>query len=149
MHQVKPELRLLVADDEKIIADSLATILNLSGWNATAVYDGRQAVEHARTFRPDILISDVHMPELNGIEASILIRQMLPACKVILVSGHFATAELIEGARLRGNSFEILNKPVAPPVLLARIRELADAGYGSAESASLLPTQLKGALLAL
>ena len=54
--QVKPKV--LVADDERVIADTLAIILNQSGFDATAVYNGEKAVEAARTLKPDMLISD-------------------------------------------------------------------------------------------
>ncbi len=70
--QAKPKV--LVADDERVIADTLAIILNQSGFEATAVYNGEKAVETARTLRPDMLISDVIMTDMNGIDAAITIR---------------------------------------------------------------------------
>jgi len=63
--QAKPKV--LVADDERVIADTLAIILNQSGFEATAVYNGEKAVETARTLRPDMVISDVIMTDMNGI----------------------------------------------------------------------------------
>ena len=74
--QAKPKV--LVADDERVIADTLAIILNQSGFEATAVYNGEKAVEAARIIRPDMLISDVIMTDMNGIDAAITIRGMLP-----------------------------------------------------------------------
>jgi CheY-like chemotaxis protein len=118
--QAKPKV--LVADDERVIADTLAIILNQSGFEATAVYNGEKAVEAARTLRPDMLISDVIMTDMNGIDAAITIRGMLPNCKILLFSGQAATADLLDRARIQGHEFEILAKPVHPQDLLARLR---------------------------
>ncbi len=117
---VKPKV--LVADDERVIADTLAIILNQSGFQATAVYSGEKAVETAKTLQPDMVISDVIMTDLNGIDAAIRIRGMLPSCKILLFSGQAATADLLDRARVQGHEFEILAKPVHPQDLLARLR---------------------------
>jgi CheY-like chemotaxis protein len=119
-NQVRPKV--LVADDERVIADTLAIILNQSGFQATAVYSGEKAVEAARALQPDMLISDVIMTDMNGIDAAIQIRAMLPSCKILLFSGQAATADLLDRARVHGHEFEILAKPVHPQDLLARLR---------------------------
>lgn len=119
-NQRKPKV--LVADDERVIADTLAIILNQSGFEATAVYSGEKAVEAAETLRPDMLISDVIMTDLNGIDAAIKIRAMLPSCKILLFSGQAATADLLDRANSQGHQFEILAKPVHPQDLLAKLR---------------------------
>ena len=80
MTETKAKPRVLVVDDEHVIADTLAIILNQAGFNASAVYTGNDAVELARSERPDLIITDVIMPDMNGIEAAIHIRQFrLPA----------------------------------------------------------------------
>jgi CheY-like chemotaxis protein len=122
MSEIKSRPRVLVVDDEHVIADTLAIILNQAGFNASAVYTGNDAVEVARTDKPDLIISDVIMPDMNGIEAAIHIRGFLPACKILLFSGQAATADLLENARARGHEFEILAKPVHPQDLLAKLR---------------------------
>jgi len=114
--------RVLVVDDERVIADTLATILNQNGFDASAVYTGTAAVDHARDNRPDLVISDVIMHDMNGIEAAIRIREMLPGCKILLFSGQAATADLLEKARAEGHQFEILAKPVHPQDLLAKLK---------------------------
>lgn len=119
----KAKRKVLVVDDEKVIADTLAIILNQNGYEASAVYTGTAAVERARTTHPDLVISDVIMSDMNGIEAAIAIRRFLPQCKILLFSGQAATADLLESARVRGHEFEILAKPVHPQDLLDRIRE--------------------------
>jgi CheY-like chemotaxis protein len=114
--------RVLVVDDEQVIADTLAKILDLNGYDASAVYTGTAAVESARSLRPDLVISDVIMPDMNGIEAAISIRGFLPTCKILLFSGQAATADLLENARAQGHEFEILAKPVHPSDLLAKLK---------------------------
>jgi len=114
--------KVLVVDDEHVIADTLAIILNQAGFDVTAVYTGNDAVDQARAQRPDLIVSDVIMPDMNGIEAAIHIRGFLPECKILLFSGQAATADLLENARARGHEFEILAKPVHPQDLLAKIK---------------------------
>lgn len=114
--------KVLVVDDEQVIADTLAKILDLNGFEASAVYTGTAAVESARSIQPDLIISDVIMPDMNGIEAAINIRGFLPSCKILLFSGQAATADLLESARAQGHEFEILAKPVHPSDLLAKLK---------------------------
>lgn len=114
--------KVLVVDDEHVIADTLAMILNQSGFDARAVYSGEKALELASTFAPDMLITDVIMADLNGIDAAIRMRSMLPQIKILLFSGQAATADLLEKARAQGYEFEILAKPVHPQDLLSKLR---------------------------
>src|ERR1700751_6247385 len=109
-----PKPRVLVADDEQVIANTLAIILNQAGLEARAVFSGEKAVESLDSFQPDMLISDVIMTGMTGIEAAIITRQRLPNCKILLFSGQAATADLLEKAREQGHEFEILAKPVHP-----------------------------------
>ncbi|MFP5228930.1 MAG: response regulator [Acidobacteriota bacterium] len=114
--------RVLVADDERLIADTLGMILNQNGFEAATVYGGLNAVETARAFHPDVFLADVVMPGMSGIEAAIQISAMIPGCRVLLLSGQAATADLLRDARVRGHEFEILLKPVHPSQLLDRLR---------------------------
>ncbi len=114
--------RVLVADDEQVIANTLAIILNQAGFEALAVYSGEAAVEALDTFKPHMLISDVIMTGMTGIDAAILTRQRMPDCKILLFSGQAATADLLEKASADGHDFEILAKPVHPTDLLAKLR---------------------------
>jgi CheY-like chemotaxis protein len=122
MHENRVKPKVLVVDDERVIADTLAMILNQSGFEARAVYSGEKAVELAASFTPDMLITDVIMADLNGIDAAIMIRALLPSIKILLFSGQAATADLLEKARAKGYEFEILAKPVHPQDLLSRLQ---------------------------
>jgi DNA-binding NtrC family response regulator len=116
--------RVLIADDDRVIADSLSMILNQNGFEAVAVHGGRQAVDLAQQFRPDVLISDVMMPDLNGIEAAVRIRTMLPSCRILLFSGQ-AGANLTCKARMHKEEFEILAKPIHPRRLIDHLQATA------------------------
>ncbi len=120
--QTTPKPRVLVADDEQVIANTLVIILNQAGFEARAVYSGEKAIELLDEFKPDMLISDVIMTGMTGIEAAIEVRKLLPQCKILLFSGQAATADLLERARAQGHEFEILAKPVHPTDLLAKLR---------------------------
>jgi DNA-binding NtrC family response regulator len=116
--------RVLVLDDEQVIANTLALILNRSGFEAQAVYTAEAAIQSAREFSPDVLISDVVMDGSTGIDAAIRISEMAPNCRVILFSGQATTADLLERAKVRGYSFELLVKPVHPRALLERLNKI-------------------------
>jgi CheY-like chemotaxis protein len=119
--------RILVADDERIIADTLAAILSQNGYESIPVYGGRLAVEKARRWRPDLFLSDVSMPELDGIQAAIEICAMFPGCRVLLFSGEPSSKILVREAGAKGHRFEFLEKPIPPVDLLRRIRHLRAA----------------------
>ncbi len=124
MKTVQPVRRVLVLDDEQVIANSLALILNRSGYEARAVYDPESAIRTARELSPDILISDVFMNGMTGIDAAIRISEIAPHCHIILFSGQAATPDLVERAAANGYHFELIVKPVHPRALLDRLRRI-------------------------
>src|SRR5260370_41541120 len=75
--------RIFVIDDEISIADSLAEILNDSGYEARALYSGHAAISLARYVCPNIVVSDVVMPSLNGVETALAFQQISPARRVV------------------------------------------------------------------
>src|SRR5580698_2850004 len=84
-----------VVDDEKIIAQTLALILNAAGFRAIAFIDPLEVIQVAQAVTPDLLISDVVMPRMNGIDLAIQFRTLCPDCKVLLFSGQSETADLL------------------------------------------------------
>ncbi|HET9132451.1 MAG TPA: response regulator [Terriglobia bacterium] len=114
--------KIIVVDDDSLIAESLADILNGEGFEVSAVFSGPDAIDWARRNQPDVLVSDVVMPGMNGIEAATSIREFLPQCRVILFSGQALTNNLLAEARAHGHTFEMLAKPVNPYSLLAALR---------------------------
>ncbi len=117
--------RVLVVDDEHIIADTLATILNESGFSATTAYCAEDALKIFEAAAPDLLITDVSMPGMNGIDLAIKIRLHYPTCKILLFSGHAASAGLFDEAKRRGYDFQLLTKPVHPRDLLEHLQGAA------------------------
>ena len=115
--------RILVVDDEALIADTIVQILNRSGFIAEAAYSGQQAIDAARRFQPELILSDVLMPHIDGVEAAIAIREFCPATRIVLFSGQAATVEILARARARGHDFELLAKPVHPTQLIKHLRE--------------------------
>lgn len=120
----------LVIDDDKAVADTLAMVLNTDGFEARAVYSGEAGVELARSLEFEFLVTGFEMPQMNGIEAAIQIRDLLPKCKVLLVSGDNDSSALLEEALSRGYKFEILPKPVHPLVLFQALRS-AETPFGT------------------
>jgi CheY-like chemotaxis protein len=126
----------LIVDDEKVIADTLSIILSKSGFTTMTAYDGPSALNLAKKTSPDLLISDVVMPGMTGIDLAITMKYTFPACKVLLFSGQAATVDLLEEARRLGHDFTTLTKPVHPTDMLKRISEcLATQDSGSVQTA--------------
>jgi DNA-binding response OmpR family regulator len=117
-------LDILVVDDEPVIADTLATILSRSGYRARPAYDAKTALELARVLRPALVISDVVMPGMTGIELALKLEALIPKCKVLLFSGQASTVDLLVQARETGHDFAILNKPIHPSDMLRRVAEI-------------------------
>src|SRR4029077_10211787 len=117
--------QVLVVDDAKIVADTLAQILNRSGFQAVAAYSGEQALQLASVQHFDHLVSDVVMDGMNGIEAAISICCLLPKCTVLLMSGNNDTAQLLREAEGRGHWFDILAKPFHPLAVIDQLRNLS------------------------
>jgi CheY-like chemotaxis protein len=113
-----------VVDDEHVIASSLAAILKLHGYSATFFTSALEALAAAQSRAPDLLISDVLMPGLSGVDLAIQIRAECPECKILLFSGQATTQDLLKEARRQGNSFQLLRKPVHPSVMLKSIEAL-------------------------
>lgn len=113
--------RVLVVDDEEVIADSVTEILNNGGYEAHGFYSGEEAIEFAGKHCPDLVLSDVIMPKLNGIDTVLAIKKLCPNARIILFSGQAATSDLLESARALGHTFEMLPKPIHPEQLLKKL----------------------------
>jgi len=113
-----------VVDDETVIASTLAAILKVSGFSSFAFSDPREALKSAESHPPSVVISDVIMPGMNGIELAVELKSKYPSCKILLFSGQAATADLLASARDAGHDFVLLEKPIHPSDLLAAIKKL-------------------------
>lgn len=117
-----PAPRILVVDDEALIADTIVQILNRNGFIAEAAYSGEQAIERAKHHCPELVLSDVLMPNVDGVEAAIEISKMCPETRIVLFSGQAATVEILARAKERGFTFELLPKPIHPTQLIEHLR---------------------------
>jgi DNA-binding NtrC family response regulator len=118
-------IHVYVVDDEKLIANTLALILGQNGYRAIGFTNPLEALESATAQPPAILISDVVMPGMNGIELAIEFTSRFPNCKVVLLSGHNSTEDLLDKAKEQGHDFTVLAKPIHPGELLTAIDMLA------------------------
>jgi DNA-binding response OmpR family regulator len=117
-----PRVRVLVVDDEYAIAFSLGKILEHAGYETEWALSGEKAIEVAQRFRPDFLLTDFAMPGINGLDLAVEINTLLPACRVILLSGHELTSRSAPYVT-KGYNFLLLTKPVPPGELLLRMRD--------------------------
>jgi CheY-like chemotaxis protein len=97
----------------------------MNGFSARFFTSPLEALAAARSESPDLVISDVAMPGISGIELAIQMRAQYPNCKILLFSGQAATLDLLEGARAQGYDFRLLQKPVFPSEFLVEIGQLS------------------------
>ncbi len=121
MIAIRKKHKVLVVDDERIVADTLATILKINGFDTTALYSGEQAIEWVEIFHPHIVLSDICMHKVNGIETAEHIRQLHPECRVILFTASVITPE--NRSRINELGLEFLERPLHPEVLLAHLQK--------------------------
>jgi DNA-binding response OmpR family regulator len=112
---------ILVVDDEHALADTLALILERAGYRSVAAYSASEALIAIGKQRPDLIISDVMMPGMSGVALAVRVRKLHPGIKVLLISGHAGTQDIVEAARSDGYSLDLLAKPVLPEELLSRV----------------------------
>lgn len=117
--------RIFVVDDENCVADTLAVIFRKAGYDASAFYNAQNALAQIDTCCPELVISDVRMPGMDGVDMDVHIRERHPACEVVLFSGQCSTLNILERVAHRGYDFELLAKPIHPTDLLARIETVS------------------------
>src|SRR5215472_11010633 len=98
-----PKPIVMVVDDEPLIRETILEILREEGFEPIGLSDGRAALTWAERIRPDIVLTDVIMPGLNGIDMAIELRAKMPKCRIILFSGQASAADLLEKARQQGH----------------------------------------------
>lgn len=113
-------VRILIADDHALVRDGLRMILEaLSDIDVVGeAGDGREALAQAEMLRPDVIIMDIAMPELNGIEATRRICELLPAIKIVILSMHH-TMEHVHRAIQAGARAYILKESAGSSVVKA------------------------------
>jgi DNA-binding NtrC family response regulator len=117
---------IFVVDDEVNISRSLAMILQHHGYSARSFTSPLEALEQVQANPPDLLISDVAMPQLTGIDLAIRVKAHCADCKILLFSGQAPTTDLLVEARKQGHTFKVLSKPLHPTDLLREIDQLQE-----------------------
>ena len=95
--------RVLIADDHSLVAEAFSKLLSKSFDVIGMVYDGRSLIEAAQKLQPDVIVADIGLPILNGLEAAKRIKRVLPQVKIIFVTINH-NADLVAEALLRGAS---------------------------------------------
>lgn len=119
---------ILIADDHRIFREGLKSLLDSTGRFAPVVMaeNGRQAIELAKQYSPDYILMDVSMPDINGIEATRMIQQLLPDCKVIALSMHVERLVIME--MIKAGAISYLLKEEAFDDLLIAIERIEKGG---------------------
>jgi DNA-binding response OmpR family regulator len=116
--------QILVIDDDAAVRLTVQTILTRSGYEVTCARDGEEGVDTFRALRPDLVITDVIMPNREGIETILAIRHEQPNAKIVAMSGggRIGSADLLMMARDLGAD-HIISKPFDIDVLTAIVRQ--------------------------
>ena len=111
--------RVLVVDDERLIADTLGIIFQQRGFECRVSYTGEDALACPQDFCPELLLCDIAMPGMNGMELAWKVTQRWPDCRVLMLTGNFIdlpSARKWAGSQLLRS--RIMTKPVPPALLL-------------------------------
>src|SRR5215470_20021432 len=118
-------VRILVADDHEVVRRGVRSLLNSrTDWEVCGeAVDGREAVEKAKELKPDVIVMDISMPRLNGLEATRVIRKEVPQSEILIFSQH-AAAEMRPVA-LQAGAQEYIAKSAIPNDLLTAVESLS------------------------
>jgi DNA-binding response OmpR family regulator len=116
----KKKRRVLVVDDDQMTADTITAIVRTQGFEAQTLYSGESAMEWIESFRPDVVLTDIRMRKVSGIETAVQVRELHPECRVIL----FSASELSAGDRqtMERLGFEFIGRPMHPTELVACLK---------------------------
>lgn len=116
---MKEKARILVVDDEPSVADALRLILEDQGYSVVVATTGREGIEQARASSFNLVITDLRLPDMTGLDVLKILCEQDPRCPAILISAH-ATPEVCAQA-LAGGAVGVLPKPFAPSEILRLI----------------------------
>ena len=111
---------ILVVDDEPIARQSLSDILRLEGYNVTSVANGELAVEHVRGYSVDLILLDLKMPGMNGLDVVQVVNQLSPETEIILLTAYGSMESAVEALRQRVHDY--LLKPASPMQILESVK---------------------------
>ena len=111
---------ILVVDDEPVARQCLGDILRLEGYQVTAVANGELAVDHIRNYAVDLIVLDLKMPGMNGMDVVQVVNQISPDTEIILLTAHGSMETAVEALRQRVHDY--LFKPASPNQILESVR---------------------------
>lgn len=115
---------ILIVDDEPVTRKSLTDILRLEGYNVISVPNGQAAVEHVRTHHVDLMVVDLRMPGMDGLEVVQVVNQLAPDTEVVLLTAYASTETAIQALRLRIHDY--LQKPAPPAQIVSSVKKGLD-----------------------
>ncbi len=115
------DIKVLLVDDEVEFVNTLAQRLKMRELVVDTVYDGAQALSFIKKIEPDVIVLDLKMPGLHGIDVLREIKKIKPAIQVIILTGHGTEKDAVEAKNLGG--FDFLRKPADIDLLVAKIKE--------------------------
>jgi CheY-like chemotaxis protein len=118
--QTTPNRHIFVVDDQEIISLTAAAILRRAGFEVTAFTDPLECLAAAFSGQPDLLVSDVLMPGLSGIDLAVQVQQVCPNCRILLVSGIVDTNDPML-AEAQKHHFDLLGKPLQPLLFIQEV----------------------------
>lgn len=112
--------RILVVEDDRTIADEVEDALLTNGYEVSAVSGGRAALDVARARPPDLVVLDLGLPDLDGVQLCRMLRADLPGVPIVIVTARDADVDVVSG--LDAGATDYVTKPFSMAVLLARLR---------------------------
>lgn len=117
--------RVLVVDDDRLVADTLNLVFQVNGYESEAVYCAADGLARARTFAPGLLLCDISMPDINGIELAETLQHEMPDCKLLMFTAYASNADKVEQHIFRTRRpLKLLSKPCPPEILLREAESL-------------------------
>jgi CheY-like chemotaxis protein len=111
--------KILVVDDEQMVADTLGIIFQKRGFECRVSYTGAEALACTENFCPELLLCDLSMPGMSGLEVVWNVTQKCPKCRVLLLTGYYSNlGSARRWARNHSASSRVMTKPVLPALLL-------------------------------
>jgi CheY-like chemotaxis protein len=121
--------RVLVVDDDRLVADTLTLIFESNGFTAKAAYSADEALEYSREFEPHLLLCDVTMPARGGLALVEDMTREMPACRILVLTGFYSNLKSVrEQARKLSRPLGVLTKPCQPSELLREAAALLATG---------------------
>lgn len=122
------KMKVLIVDNERAFASTLAERMRLRNIEAESVYSGEDALDSISRFMPDVMILDIQMPNMSGLDVLSQVKAIDPTIEVILLTGHGSFEAGITGMEL--GAFDYIVKPVDLILLMEKIKEACKKKLG-------------------